>query len=146
MRGAIPPLPQYVFMEWCFVKHRDNFTFYLYTSRSVMKQTHTHTHTHTNEREIKTLGDFGGHFWGKWMCHIWACKTNFVKKRTLFLSCCPGRFTGGFTCIFIWLLVSTCVFQETNGVWMETKYATKTNDAEGHILTNWSLGRDARRR
>jgi hypothetical protein len=28
MRGAIPPLPQYVFMEWCLVKHRDNFTFY----------------------------------------------------------------------------------------------------------------------
>jgi hypothetical protein len=29
MRGAIPPLPQYAFMAWCIVKHRDNFTFYL---------------------------------------------------------------------------------------------------------------------
>jgi hypothetical protein len=29
MRGAIPPLSQYAFMAWCFVKHRDNFTFYL---------------------------------------------------------------------------------------------------------------------
>jgi hypothetical protein len=28
MRGAIPPLPHYVFMAWCLVKHRDNFTFY----------------------------------------------------------------------------------------------------------------------
>jgi hypothetical protein len=27
MLGAIPPLPQYVFMAWCLVKHRDNFTF-----------------------------------------------------------------------------------------------------------------------
>jgi hypothetical protein len=27
MRGAIPPLPQYVFMAWCLVKHRDSFTF-----------------------------------------------------------------------------------------------------------------------
>jgi hypothetical protein len=27
MRGAIPPLPQYVFMAWCLLKHRDNFTF-----------------------------------------------------------------------------------------------------------------------
>jgi hypothetical protein len=27
MRGAIPPLPQYVFVAWCLVKHRDNFTF-----------------------------------------------------------------------------------------------------------------------
>jgi hypothetical protein len=27
MCGAIPPLPQYTFMEWCLVKHRDNFTF-----------------------------------------------------------------------------------------------------------------------
>jgi hypothetical protein len=26
MRGAIPPLPQYVFMAWCLVKHSDNFT------------------------------------------------------------------------------------------------------------------------
>jgi hypothetical protein len=31
MRGAIPPLHQYVFMVWCLVKHRDNFTFYLYS-------------------------------------------------------------------------------------------------------------------
>jgi len=29
MRGAILPLPQYVFMAWCLVKHRNNFTFYL---------------------------------------------------------------------------------------------------------------------
>jgi hypothetical protein len=27
MRGAIPPLPQYVFMAWCLVNHRDDFTF-----------------------------------------------------------------------------------------------------------------------
>jgi hypothetical protein len=27
MRAAIRPLPQYVFMAWCLVKHRDNFTF-----------------------------------------------------------------------------------------------------------------------
>jgi hypothetical protein len=27
MHGAIPPLSQYVFMAWCLVKHRDNFTF-----------------------------------------------------------------------------------------------------------------------
>jgi hypothetical protein len=26
MRGAIPPLLQYVFMAWCLVKHRDSFT------------------------------------------------------------------------------------------------------------------------
>jgi hypothetical protein len=29
MRGAIPPLPQYAFMAWCLVKHRDSFTFYI---------------------------------------------------------------------------------------------------------------------
>jgi len=27
MRGAILPLPQYVFLVWCIVKHRDKFTF-----------------------------------------------------------------------------------------------------------------------
>jgi hypothetical protein len=25
--GTISPIPQYVFMAWCLVKHRDNFTF-----------------------------------------------------------------------------------------------------------------------
>jgi hypothetical protein len=29
MSGAIPSLPQYAFMAWCLVKHRDNFTFTL---------------------------------------------------------------------------------------------------------------------
>jgi len=29
MRGAVHPFSQYVFMAWCFVKHRDNFTFTL---------------------------------------------------------------------------------------------------------------------
>jgi len=27
MSGAIPPLPQYAFIAWYLVKHRDNFTF-----------------------------------------------------------------------------------------------------------------------
>jgi hypothetical protein len=27
MSGAVPPFPQYVFMAWCLVKHRGNFTF-----------------------------------------------------------------------------------------------------------------------
>jgi hypothetical protein len=27
MLGDIPPLPQYAFMAWFLVKHRDNFTF-----------------------------------------------------------------------------------------------------------------------
>jgi hypothetical protein len=29
MRGAIPPLPQYAFMAWRLVKHRDNFAFFV---------------------------------------------------------------------------------------------------------------------
>jgi hypothetical protein len=32
MRGAIHPLPQYVFMVWCLVKHRDNFTEILFNN------------------------------------------------------------------------------------------------------------------
>jgi hypothetical protein len=35
--GAIPPFPPYVFMAWCLVKHRDNFTFnFVTTSISVL--------------------------------------------------------------------------------------------------------------
>jgi len=33
MLGAIPPLPEYVFMARCLVKQRDNFTFYFYHDR-----------------------------------------------------------------------------------------------------------------
>jgi len=29
MSGAVHPLLQYVFMAWCLVKHRDNFTYFL---------------------------------------------------------------------------------------------------------------------
>jgi len=28
MRGDIPPLPQYIFIVWCFVKQRENFNFH----------------------------------------------------------------------------------------------------------------------
>jgi hypothetical protein len=27
MHGPIPPLPQYIFVAWYLVKHRDNFAF-----------------------------------------------------------------------------------------------------------------------
>jgi hypothetical protein len=27
MHGVIPPLPQYIFITWCSVKHKKNFTF-----------------------------------------------------------------------------------------------------------------------
>jgi hypothetical protein len=30
MRCAIPSLPQYVFMAWCLVQQRDNFTFFIF--------------------------------------------------------------------------------------------------------------------
>jgi hypothetical protein len=31
MRGAVTPLPQYVFMAWCLVKQRDNLSFFIFT-------------------------------------------------------------------------------------------------------------------
>jgi len=37
MSGAMPPLPQYVFMVWCLVKRRDNFTFTLNYERDSPK-------------------------------------------------------------------------------------------------------------
>jgi hypothetical protein len=38
MREAIPPLPRYVFMAWCLVRHRDKFTFnfYLYNHHFIV--------------------------------------------------------------------------------------------------------------
>jgi hypothetical protein len=37
MLGAIRPLPQYVFMSWCLVKHRDNFAFSV-TNRTAVRK------------------------------------------------------------------------------------------------------------
>jgi hypothetical protein len=34
MCGSVPPLPQYIFMVRCLVKHKDNFTF---TSECISK-------------------------------------------------------------------------------------------------------------
>jgi len=39
IRGAIPPLPQYVFMEWCLDKHRDNLNLTLTMLRRVVTPT-----------------------------------------------------------------------------------------------------------
>jgi hypothetical protein len=42
MRGAIPTLPQYVFIAWCSVKkHRDNFAF-TFEVVHVLNQVHRH--------------------------------------------------------------------------------------------------------
>jgi hypothetical protein len=45
VRGAIPPLPHYVFMALCFVKHRDNFTFrgYIFMAWYLVKPTDSFT-------------------------------------------------------------------------------------------------------
>jgi hypothetical protein len=44
--GSIPPLPQYVFMAWCSVKHRDNFAFIAY-GRQVHCYSVSQTTAHT---------------------------------------------------------------------------------------------------
>jgi hypothetical protein len=38
MSGAIPPFPEYTFMAWCLVKHRDNFTTITTTTTVVVFQ------------------------------------------------------------------------------------------------------------
>jgi hypothetical protein len=49
MREAIPPLPQYVFMAWCLVKHRDNFTFTLPHHEGVLREwRYSSTHSLTS--------------------------------------------------------------------------------------------------
>jgi hypothetical protein len=40
MRGDIPPFPQYAFMAWCLVKHRDNFAFTFNIYREVFRLFH----------------------------------------------------------------------------------------------------------
>jgi hypothetical protein len=47
MRGAILPLPQYVFMALYLVKHRDTFTFTFYH--------HHHHHHHSHRHEFRPV-------------------------------------------------------------------------------------------
>jgi len=49
MRGAIPPLPQHVFVAWCLVQHRDNFTF------NFMYEKLFHAITTTNMARVRAL-------------------------------------------------------------------------------------------
>jgi hypothetical protein len=39
MRGAIPPLPQYVFMAWCPVKKKAQGQLYLRPARLTLEET-----------------------------------------------------------------------------------------------------------
>jgi hypothetical protein len=39
MRGAIPPLPEYVFMAWCLVKAEGQFAFEVNRKRKFKKKT-----------------------------------------------------------------------------------------------------------
>jgi hypothetical protein len=54
---SISPLPQYVFMVWCLVKHRDNFTFYLC---SELKDTDMNLQRY-NKINSKIKRNFGTH-------------------------------------------------------------------------------------
>jgi hypothetical protein len=45
MRGNIPPFPQYVFLAWCLVEHRDKFTFTFKVDEVTgLKKTHNGQH------------------------------------------------------------------------------------------------------
>jgi len=45
MRGATPPLPQYVFVAWCLVTHRDNYTIPINVKVYIYNMVHVYTHT-----------------------------------------------------------------------------------------------------
>jgi len=38
MRGAVPPILQYVLMAWYLVKHRDDFTFTCFSDSNAVHQ------------------------------------------------------------------------------------------------------------
>jgi hypothetical protein len=51
MRGAIPTLPNFIFLAWCLIKHRDSFTFTLPSNRSLYQ-------SQFNEDESWTCGAY----------------------------------------------------------------------------------------
>jgi hypothetical protein len=60
MRGVIAPLPQYAFMvpqyafmAWCLVKHRNNFTFYLFR-RSIRGKETCHIYYNNNNNGVES--------------------------------------------------------------------------------------------
>jgi hypothetical protein len=65
MSGAIPSFPQYVFMAWCLVKHRDNFTFTLPYLRIRKLSVLLVLYRNPLYVLVKTM-DSGVHVWEKW--------------------------------------------------------------------------------
>jgi hypothetical protein len=63
MRGAIPPLPQYVFMAWCLVKHRDNFTF---STNDTCYSTKTAQSLQGGEQASFQTFEWKGKQWASW--------------------------------------------------------------------------------
>jgi hypothetical protein len=74
MRGAIPPLPQYVSMAWCLVKHRDSFTFAFIPKYVICIYTHIYIYIYVNSKLVNSSFFKGGHrsailYWeSEWGC------------------------------------------------------------------------------
>jgi hypothetical protein len=56
MRGAIPPPTQHVFMAWCLVKHRDNFTFTLTKTTPLIEQASSYLFSRSRFRFNTEIG------------------------------------------------------------------------------------------
>jgi hypothetical protein len=72
MRGSIPPLPQYAFMAWCSVKHRDNFTFLTFLLLNTLFS--KMLSSHSTYRVVKSKNDTMG-----WICDWNGLKGNLCK-------------------------------------------------------------------
>jgi hypothetical protein len=92
-RGALLPLLQYVFMAWCLVKHRDNFTFTFITPWGVLgERRYSSTHSwswhqvevssqlHDPGRFTPRKRDPGTHCIGGWVGPR-ACLDTVVKRK-----------------------------------------------------------------
>jgi hypothetical protein len=58
MRGAIPPLPQYTYMAWYLVKHRDNFTFSFDEGKFKNKGAFQKKYIYCKYKEMKLISHF----------------------------------------------------------------------------------------
>jgi hypothetical protein len=105
MRGAIPPLPQYVFMAWCLVKHRDNFTFIFikiisysayYNSLQLITSL---TVQGLMLRNCERISGFSTEFW-KWSVHFTQVTASKRLARTFW--CYHFKIWILFQCIKMW--------------------------------------------
>jgi len=70
MRGVVPQLAQYVFLEWYLVKHRENFMFYVVPGIKINKSSSPILNFHIQKFCTRVIKQFKSSHVGIFLCGV----------------------------------------------------------------------------